>query len=196
MSKNTGGDGWTVIKIALTGKMRSGKTSIAEHLTTCYGFKQFAFADALKRFARQIFGYGGPKDRELLQWFGQTMRERDPDVWIKHLDADLEEYIEDSRGDIGVRIVITDLRQPNEYDYCRREGYTIIRVNCPEEIRIERMIAAGDRFDQTMLDHETERYVDKFDVDYEIDNSGRWIDMAEQVDVIMRELRRTGLHAL
>lgn len=177
-----------MIKIALTGKMRSGKTSVAEHLTACYGFKQFAFGDVLKRFAHEIFGYGGPKDRELYQWFGQTMRERDPDVWIKHLDRDLEEYIEDMRGGIGVRVVITDLRQPNEYDYCRREGYTIIRVNCPEEIRIERMIAAGDRFDQTMLDHETERYVDKFDVDYEIDNSNGWYLTARQIESIMKDL--------
>lgn len=177
-----------MIKIALTGKMRAGKSTVAEHLTACYGFKQFAFADALKRFARQIFGYGGPKDRDLLQWFGQTMRQRDPDVWIKHLDADLEEYIEDSRGDIGVRIVITDLRQPNEYDYCRRKGFVIIRVNCPEEIRIERMIKRGDKFDKTMLRHETERFVDKFDVDYEIDNSDGWYLTARQIDSIMKDL--------
>lgn len=187
-SKNTEGVGCVVTKIALTGKMRSGKSSVAEHLTTCYGFKQFAFADALKRFARQIFGYGGPKDRELLQWFGQTMRERDPDVWIKHLDADLEEYIEDSRGDIGVRIVITDLRQPNEYDYCRRNGFVIIRVNCPEETRIVRAVNNGDIFHRSALNHETERYVDLFEVDYEIDNSDGWYLTARQIDSIMKDL--------
>ena len=197
-----------MLKIALTGKMRAGKSTVADHLTVYYGFAQFAFGDALKSFAHEIFGKPKEKDRNLYQWFGQTMRSRDPDVWVRHLDNSIREYIDfvnENDGPFYVKryrdslpknIVITDLRQPNEYDYCRREGYTIIRVNCPEEIRIERMIAAGDRFDQTMLDHETERYVDKFDVDYEIDNSGRWIDMAEQVDVIMRELRRTGLHAL
>lgn len=59
---------------------------------------------------------------------------------------------------------------------------------CPEETRIERMIAAGDRSDQTMLDHETERYVDKFDVDGEIDNSGEWRATVKQIESIMKEL--------
>lgn len=175
-----------MIKIALTGKMRSGKTSIAEWLELFYGFKQLAFGDALKRFANQIFGYTGPKNRELYQWFGQKMRERDPDVWIKHLNAVFEEIVEDYGND--ARIVISDLRQPNEYKYCRAEGFKIIRVNCPEEKRFIRAINDGDVFSRSDFYHETEQYVDKFEVDFEVDNSGTWHETVCKIAEIMEEL--------
>lgn len=177
------------MKIALTGKMRSGKSTVAEYLKANYGFTEFAFGDALKRFVHAIFGESSAKDRDLYQWFGQTMRSRDPDVWVRRLDEAVCDHFK-SRPPVGAakRVVVSDLRQPNEYEYLRREGYTIIRINCPEDIRVDRILESGDYFEQSMLDHETEWHVDTFDVDFEVENSGRWIDMAEQVDVIMREL--------
>ena len=189
-----------MLKIALTGKMRAGKSTVADHLTVYYGFAQFAFGDALKSFAHEIFGKPKEKDRNLYQWFGQTMRSRDPDVWVRHLDNSIREYIDfvnENDGPFYVKryrdslpknIVITDLRQPNEYDYCRRNGFVIIRVNCPEETRIVRAVNNGDIFHRSALHHETERYVDLFEVDYEIDNSDGWYLTARQIDSIMKDL--------
>lgn len=178
------------MKIALTGKMRSGKSTVAEYLKANYGFTEFAFGDALKRYAHEIFGESSTKDRELYQWFGQTMRERDPDVWVRHLDEAVCDHFKSCPpvGAASKRVVVSDLRQPNEYEYCRREGYVIIRVTCPDDTRLKRIREAGDQFDMSMLNHETERFVDTFDVDFEVENGGRWIDAVEQVGVIMREL--------
>ncbi|MCS1350369.1 AAA family ATPase [Mechercharimyces sp. CAU 1602] len=171
------------MKIALTGKMRSGKSTVAEYLSENYGFHSCAFGDTLKLFANKLFQPRQLKDRQLYQWFGQTMRERESDIWVRHLDYAIYDLVT-----TGKNIVITDLRQPNEYQYCREKGFAIIRVTCPDDIRLQRMRQEGDLFDETTLNHETEMYIDGFGVDFEIENGGRWLDMAEQVDVIVRNL--------
>ncbi|SMO92036.1 AAA family ATPase [Melghirimyces algeriensis] len=176
-----------MIKIALTGRMRSGKSTVAAYLCENYRFSEFAFADALKDIAHIIFGKPSEKDRGLYQFVGQKMREYDPDVWVKKLDHSIKDWLlrDHQRGNI----VITDLRQPNEYEYCRNYGYVIIRVNCPDTVRLDRIRESGDKFDEDMLNHETEKYVDAFEVDYETDNGGTWRGMAEQVDYIIRDIK-------
>ena len=69
--------------IALTGKFRSGKDEVARYLCDKYGYKRFAFGDALKRHYHELFGPTTGKDGEGYQWFGQTMRERDPNIWVR-----------------------------------------------------------------------------------------------------------------
>lgn len=178
------------MKIALTGKIASGKNTVADYLTENYGHIQFSFADEVKRLAIQLFAREfhnrKAKHREIYQWLGQTMRQRDPNVWIWMLDCKIREKLNCN----DENIVITDLRLPNEYEYCRENGFVIIRVNCRDDIRRQRAIDRGDIFDDSMFEHETEQHIPSFEVDYEIDNSGRWIDMAEQVDIIIREINQ------
>lgn len=69
--------------IALTGKFRSGKDEVAKYLCARYGYTQFAFGDELKRYYHELFGHTDAKPREGYQWFGQTMRARDPDIWVR-----------------------------------------------------------------------------------------------------------------
>ena len=189
------------IKIALTGKMRSGKTSAAIHLLAEYGFETLSFGGKLKLFADEIFAcsdvykpepiyedtpigrhvVGYRKPRRLYQDFGQAMRQLDPDIWIKHAEAKL-------KSSEAERIVIDDLRQPNEYEWARANGFVIIRVNAPEYLRIERAEAVGDNFDIADLTHETEKHVDTFAVDYEVNNNGDIRDLERQIDEIMTEI--------
>jgi len=156
-------------RIALTGLARSGKDSVANILTRpAFGsYHKAAFGDELKRHYHELFGYKKEKDREGYQWFGQVMRQRDEDIWVKKLDHSIEYFYETNKN-----LIITDLRQPNEYEYCRQKGYTIVKVECPIELRIERMRKAGDDFDEKDLYHETESYIDQFDTDFVIHNDG------------------------
>lgn len=174
------------IKIGLTGKMRSGKDTLADYLVENYGFTKFAFGDALKRYVHEIFDVNpNEKPRDIYQRFGQYCRAIDEDVWVRKC---FQSIAESDRGNRVLRPVITDIRQPNEYARCRAEGFVIIRVKADDSVRLERAREAGDKFDEESLNHETERHVDGFEVDFEIDNNGTWRGMAEQVDVIMREL--------
>ncbi|MBG9788832.1 hypothetical protein ABD74_14150 [Brevibacillus laterosporus] len=172
-------------KIGLTGRARAGKDQVAYYLRDNYGYSQFTFGDELKHFVHGLFGKpaSGTKPRELYQWFGQTMRQRDPDIWTRKLFENINSYC-----DPVDKIVISDARQPNEIDRLRSEGFVIIRVNASEATRRQRMIDAGDTFTDADLDHETEQHVDTFAVDYELDNNGSVLDLYEQIDVVMREI--------
>lgn len=181
--------------IAITGRLRSGKDAVAEYLAREHGYTRFAFGDELKRYYHELFGPAEAKPREGYQWFGQVMRERDPDIWVRKCfeaidraqtawdDVLLYEY------DTTTRAVISDLRQPNEFDRCRSEGYTIIRVTAPEALRIDRAIKSADNFALADLTHDTESHVDSFAVDYEIVNDGTLADLYAKVDGIIGGMR-------
>jgi dephospho-CoA kinase len=183
-----------VIKIALTGKMRSGKDTVAEHLFFHQGFSRVAFGDALKRNAHAAFPWipKTPKPRALYQKFGQIMRQEfDEGIWIKHAELSVRAAIDYRVNIIGaeqVGVVLTDLRQPNEYEWARANGFSIIRVTAPDEDRIARAKLAGDSFTEADLEHETESHIDGFAVEYEIVNDGSVDALKIQVDAIIAQM--------
>ncbi|PAD91639.1 AAA family ATPase [Shouchella clausii] len=181
------------LKIALIGKARAGKDSVADLLAEHYGFTKYAFGTALKRHFHDIFGEQDGKPREGYQWFGQTMRERDPGVWVRKLfeEIDIDSQYDEMFSLAPIFPVITDARQQNEYDRCRAEGYTIIRVEADDTTRLERMRAAGDRFNIDDLAHDTETQLDAFEADFTVNNGAGVTldDLKRQVDAIMATLR-------
>ena len=183
----------SVTKIALCGKLRSGKSIVGNHLHISHGFDEVAFGDALKRTVGDVFPWlnGNPnKPRALLQQYGQLMREIDPDVWIRHAERKVKGTI-DFRVNTGhdrVDIVITDLRQPNEFEWARDNGFTIIRVTAPDDVRIARAIKAGDNFSENDLEHVTESAIDTFDCDYEVVNDGSVDNLQVKIDAIMADI--------
>jgi dephospho-CoA kinase len=182
----------SVIKIALTGKIRSGKSTVSNHLYIRHSFNEVAFGDALKKNAHATFPwiYEWNKPRALYQAYGQLMRQIEPDVWIKHAEQAVKGAI-DFRVNTGaekVGVVITDLRQPNEYEWARNNGYTIIRVTAPDEDRLLRAKLAGDAFNEADLEHETESHINGFAVDYEIHNDGTVDNLKAQVDTILEAI--------
>jgi hypothetical protein len=181
------------IKLALCGRLRSGKDTAAQYLTIFYDFQPFAFADPLKRYLHEIFPHvpREPKPRRLLQLFGQKLREIDPDVWVNLTMHKIDEYLRQHACDcspLKPRVVVTDCRQQNEYDRLRAEGFVFIRINADDELRIKRALEAGDDFTVHDLAHETELLVDSFDVDYEVNNNGTTPELYAQLDAIMNEL--------
>ena len=184
-----------ITKIALTGKLRAGKDEVARHLYIKCGFDRVAFGDALKRHAHEVFPWisEASKPRALYQQFGQLMREIEPDVWIKHVERKVNGVI-DFRVNTGaerVGIVVTDLRQQNEVDWCRANGFTLIRVTAPDDVRIARAIKAGDNFSENDLEHVTESAVSNFAVDYEVSNAGTVEELHAQIDAIIAEINES-----
>jgi dephospho-CoA kinase len=185
-----------VVKIALTGKLRSGKDTVANHLYVRHGFDRIAFGDALKKNAHATFPWVSEfsKPRALYQVYGQLMRQIDPDVWVKHAEQAVKGAI-DFRVNTGaekIGVVISDLRQPNEYEWARNNGFTIVKVIAPDEDRIARAKIVGDDFNEVDLEHETESHIDGFAVDYEIVNDGSVDDLKRKVDEIVEEISQGG----
>ncbi|MCU6709326.1 hypothetical protein M6D81_11470 [Paenibacillus sp. J5C_2022] len=182
--------------IALTGPLRSGKDEIGNRLCQRHGYVRFAFGDGIKDVCRRLYpdrfadkAGNRKKPRALLQGVGQALRQFDEDIWVRQCFAE----IEDSQGIAGhygivERAVITDLRQPNEYERCRAEGFVIIRVKAAAGLRIQRAVESSDTFAAADLTHETEQHTDGFDVDYEIVNDGTLDELYRRVDELMTEI--------
>lgn len=177
----------TPVKIAFTAKARAGKSLLSGYANLLYDFHPFAFGDALKTHFHTLFPHipRDPKPRAHYQSFGQFCRTIEPSVWIDATMRSVDEYL---RRYPSGRVLVEDVRQPNEFERLKAEGFVIIRINAKEELRRQRMIDAGDTFSEADLTHETEQYVDTFAVDYEIQNDGSINDMTAQFDVIAREI--------
>lgn len=180
------------MKVALVGKMRSGKDTIAEYAEEKYDFTRFAFGDGIREVARMLFPdqmKNGNKPRSLLQGIGQTMRQFDNNVWVNKCFNIINGEI-DFHGifNDGFRPIITDLRQPNEFAKCKEEGFITIKVHCDDEIRIKRILEKNDNFDKKDLEHETEMHIDAYNCDFIIHNNGSLEDLYRQFDNIVREI--------
>ncbi|WP_049946662.1 hypothetical protein [Bacillus cereus] len=180
-------------KIAITGKARSGKTELSHYAWMLYGFKEFDFSAVLKDEFHRLFPHipRDPKPRAYYQKFGQWLREVDSDIWLKMTMAKVHEYcFEDALNKVNhkSKVLVNGVRQPNEYQRLKDEGFTIIRVSASDDLRIGRAKEAGDVFTETDLEHETESHIDTFEVDYEINNNGELIQLYGQFDAIMRDI--------
>lgn len=197
-------------RIMLVGKLRTGKTTVANYIASTYGFKRLAFGDALKQTANELFegssvypteytespaGEDEPfgwdiatkrKPRRLYQDVGQALRALDDNVWIRQVERSMAVF-EDMRSTHG--IVIEDGRQANEVAWAKDNGFTVIRVNANEDTRLERARKAGDLFSTDDLRHETEMYVDDVVADYDVWNDGEDIaELGRKIDEIMAEI--------
>lgn len=118
------------MKLAITGIMCCGKSTIANYLVEKYNYKKFSFADVLKKFAVDIFDMKG-KDRKLLQDFGTKMKEIDKCIWIKSLDKKIK--------DISDNIVIDDLRFKDEENYLKSIGFKILKLDIDNDLQNNRL---------------------------------------------------------
>lgn len=146
------------MRVALIGKMRSGKSTIADLLVENLDYTKLSFGTRLKQFAHEVFDVEeGVKPRKLYQDFGQYCRKIDNDVWVKWVERDM--------GD-KQNVVIDDLRQPNEYEWAKKNGFILFHVRCSDGVRLMRMKDKGEDVSPGLLNHETERYIDGYTYDY------------------------------
>jgi hypothetical protein len=142
--------------IGLSGKRGVGKSTAADFLIDTHNFKRVSFADKLKETARTFFPFtsvdfspsGKEKKyknydwtpREFLIHLGQFARFHDEDYWVK------ASGLAAATG----KIVIDDVRFPNEVEYLKSVGAKIIRIN-----RFEKLNPYGKNLDdpsETSLD--------------------------------------------
>lgn len=119
------------MKIAICGKMCSGKTTLANYIMRTYsGYQKYAFANKVKELCIDLFDMQG-KDRTLLINFANKMREIDPNVWINQV-------IKKTRG--KQNCIIDDVRYQNEVDALIKDGWIIIQLHIPYELQKSRIM--------------------------------------------------------
>lgn len=178
------------VLIGFTGKLGSGKDTAA--LTAIKnGFTRVAFADVLKRVAENINPYvrvyrGAPTQlsyflewcdwdwdsakknysvRGFLQNLGVAIRREDPEFWVRA--AGIEKALEEHG-----RVVVSDVRFPNEVQYIEDLGGTVVRIVRPGK--------NGDS-------HISETALDGY-VLPELDNDGTLEDLEHRVTALIQSL--------
>ena len=164
--------------IGLMGRAGAGKDEVARVLAQEYWYARIAYADALKRALLHVNPLVGdehlaalvrvhgfdfvkrtrPEVRRLLQEMGGAMRGVDPDIWTRPV----ERYIATGPS----RIVVTDVRYPNEAAQIRALGGVLWRVERPE---------AG--LQGSLADHESETLLRDYPADRTILNDGTLADL-------------------
>ena len=116
------------MKIAVTGKMCSGKTTLCNYLCEIEPrFQIFSFGKKVKQVASDLFQMDPlVKDRTLLTGIGQKMREIDKDVWVN--------YVIQQCKDVEYCLV-DDLRYQNEYEALVKNGFKIIQLNISDGLQ-------------------------------------------------------------
>lgn len=173
-----------LMKIAVVGKMRSGKNTVADILTDIYGYEQLAFADGIREIINKYFpeAYVDGKPRKHYQHIGQSLRKLNHDVWVNHLyERVLAISAQGLLNGTEAKIVVTDCRQKNEELFLRKKGFKIIKVISDDELRIDRMIKTGEAVTPEQFNHDTEMQVDKIEADYIITNNGTYEELDQSV---------------
>ena len=131
------------MKIAVTGKMCSGKTTLCNYLCELEPrFEIFSFGKKVKDVASDLFKMDPLiKDRTLLTSIGQKMREIDSEVWINYVidQCSTKEFC-----------LIDDLRYQNEYEALVKNGFKIIQLNISDELQESRI---RNIYPNNYLDH-------------------------------------------
>lgn len=172
------------VKIAaLSGKRGAGKTAAALYLKEQYDFKIVSFAEQLKKTGEMMFPgvstaakekpFKGHEwtPREFYINLGQFGRYYDPDIWVKSIGLE---------GLTG-KIVIDDLRFPNEAKCLKKYGAKLIRVN-----RYEHLNIYGKN-----LDNESETALDSYKgFDFVVEDcvNVKLPDLYKQMDIVVKDL--------
>ena len=171
-------------KVALVGKMRSGKDTVANRLFSFYDFEfPIAFATKMKLAAHDMFPWipKDPKPRELYQ-FMDVMKQYDPHIWIKNLERSYE-FLANQRSVKG--IVISDVRSQDEATWCRENGFLLVKIEADDETRKARL---KDEYNEGEFYHKTELSVDDIVPDYTIVNNGKYEELADEVSNLVTYL--------
>jgi len=119
------------MKIAICGKMCSGKTTLANYIMRTFsGYQKYSFAKKVKELCVDLFDMR-VKDRGLLIKFANSMREIDSEVWINQV-------LRETRGQENC--IIDDVRYQNEVNALIQDGWQFIQLHIPHELQKKRIM--------------------------------------------------------
>ena len=117
------------MKIAITGKMCSGKSTIAQMIMQLDNeYNIYSYGQKIKDIASELFNMSN-KDRSLLINIADNMRLIDPDVWAKYIMKITKNK---------KKCIIDDLRFQNELDLLD-SSWTIIRLTVSSKEQRKRL---------------------------------------------------------
>ncbi|MCX5398475.1 hypothetical protein [Streptomyces sp. NBC_00102] len=185
--------------VAIVGRARAGKDTVAARLVFQHSYTRVAFADALKTAALDldpiIRAEGTPlgvlpvrlsdlvhrhgwerckvehaEVRRTLQRLGEAVRRTDSGHWVRVAVQQL-----DTADSWGLPVVVSDVRYRNELSALRDRGALVVRVERP---------GAGAGAGVAERLHVSETELDDAPADVTITNSGTLADLFAAVDAL------------
>jgi len=172
--------------IVLTGRARSGKSTVSQYLRDTHGYTCVKFAQVLKDMlltlgltAEHIEGplkempcglLGGKTPRFAMQTLG-TEWGRDiisPDLWVNSWRASVQRLLDGGRN-----VVTDDCRFDNELDAALSLGAVVVRVVRPDPLQ------------QIQGTHPSEFVPEYFDA--QVNNTGAVQDLHDQIEQLIKE---------
>jgi hypothetical protein len=171
--------------IGLSGYARSGKDTVAELLVLNYGFKRMAFADGIRDalLALNPILHDGHRLNEIVTMYGwEVAKAKDEvrrllqvmgtEVGRKLINEDVWVWLLFNKIGTDERIVIPDVRFPNEARMIESQGGEVWRINRHNHGAVN--------------DHISERAMDNHMFQRVIYNDGTLDDLADEVFMLMR----------
>lgn len=178
--------------IGLAGRARTGKTSLAQHLTIEHDFQSYAFADPLREGLINVFNltpsdFSDDKKEQPIGWLGRSPRELmqsmgtewgrhmvHPELWLLLAEQNLTHL--GQTYDTAPGFVISDVRFENEAEFIRKRGGIVIHVLRPGAPEVN--------------PHLSERGVAIIDNDFVLHNDGSLEDLFSQMDQYLAAIVR------
>lgn len=177
--------------IGLSGYAQTGKDTVAEHLIKQYDYKRVAFADPIRKALYRL----DPKIR-VDELSGVSLANAvDHMGWeeVKRLSSDARDLLQRLGTEVGRemfgqdfwvnqaiknygkfdKIVLTDVRYPNELRAIKARDGIIIRIVKPGTGAVN--------------GHESETALDNFSFDATIVNDGSIYELSQKIDNLMKE---------
>ena len=189
--------------IAITGRKRNGKDTLANLLIKKYNYVQLSYAEPIKQICKVLFGftdeqcYGNEKEiidknwnimpRSAFQFIGTELFRKQmkylipnigEDFWVKCLHENIKRMV---KNDPNVKIVITDVRFPNEL-----EGLKLLSKQIHINMVSVRVTRAS--INKDLDQHESEILIDKLDVDFDVKNDQEIKDLYESFEKKVLEI--------
>jgi dephospho-CoA kinase len=172
--------------IGITGRMGSGKTTIAKQMLALRGNAElYSIGQKIKDI---IFELDLPFKRDVLQNTGDFFRVYDDLAWCKYVIRHIEK--EKNKG-----AIIDDIRYSVEADYLKSKGFIIVRAVSTDENRRQR-ISDRDRINisekswKDWNNHQNEQDTIQMKADYEIMNNGSIEDLSIEISKFFSSIER------
>lgn len=182
--------------IGLAGRAGSGKDTAAQYLCSVHRFEAVAFADLINDIAAQLLDPfdvdhavlheralkeqpihalpGSPSARQIKQQIGDLGRSWHPEFWITATAHRLGMHDMPRSSPVHDRIVISDVRLPDEAAWVAGRGGVVLRLVRPQALPVR--------------GHNSESEVDTLPVNWEILNASQ--DPSDLYSEIEHALRR------
>lgn len=170
------------MKIAIYGKLRSGKTEATDILKKNLECEVLEFSKALNDVVNIMYPHNRlQKDRELLVSVGQHLRMLDENIWVNIVKNKIEETNKPN-------IIVAGVRQQNEYDMLKEKGFKFIKIESEVETRLERCLNNNDTFDKESFNSDLECTLDDFEYDYLVENNATLSVFEEDLKFVIRDI--------